>query len=379
MLLVLLLLLSVLYATTIIKQLGTKAIPLFDQVVFDPSDWSLRMFQWLPPARQADIRGQLRKYSFLRCYADLSPDADPSSSSPVQFKVEDEILVAPAVASQEEEEEDSSADPASRRRDPRVSLFRAVGKTLKVEFSDVADTTMDPAAWNSQLRAFVRRETGEEVGGDDGMFGALLGDNDLMLLKFVSSFQIRKGMTLRGLKRPTAADSKGDRSLPIRPGLFKGTYGSHGNELISLSFEKSEDGGDLHKFVGVKVTGDPNVPFGKVSFEGSLDDYLELTAEEQETVQMLSAAAVLERAKASWDQTEGNQARRQPFRCESFFEGWMNRNIEAVLFFLSNYAEFPATATPASPAGAKAATTPGAPLASFACARLPGTTSGTRT
>ena len=53
---------------------------------------------------------------------------------------------------------------------------------------------------------------------------------------------------------------------PIKPGIFKATYGSHGIELLRVDYSK-----DAKKLVGWKITGDPNVPFGETSFIGYLD------------------------------------------------------------------------------------------------------------
>lgn len=53
---------------------------------------------------------------------------------------------------------------------------------------------------------------------------------------------------------------------PIDPGLFKGTYGAHGIELINLSFVSSDEGG-MKGVKGIKICGDPNVPASEVSFE----------------------------------------------------------------------------------------------------------------
>lgn len=58
-----------------------------------------------------------------------------------------------------------------------------------------------------------------------------------------------------------------DGTLPpqlITPGLFKGSYGSHGTEFILFKYK---DENELH---GIKVTGDPNVYAGKISVKVSL-------------------------------------------------------------------------------------------------------------
>lgn len=52
--------------------------------------------------------------------------------------------------------------------------------------------------------------------------------------------------------------------LPIWPGIFKGTYGTHGIELIHLVVPSKVS---LLQTAGVKITGDPNVPFGETSFK----------------------------------------------------------------------------------------------------------------
>ena len=68
--------------------------------------------------------------------------------------------------------------------------------------------------------------------------------------------------------------------IPMEPGLFKGDYGSHGTELIHLSYSnKSSDG---ITFCGMKITGDPNVPSGKNSFKGNITvDSLRVPISEQ--------------------------------------------------------------------------------------------------
>ena len=67
-------------------------------------------------------------------------------------------------------------------------------------------------------------------------------------------------------------------AVPIAPGVFKGDYGGHGTELIQLTF--SEDSSGL-MFKGKKITGDPNVPAGQLSFRGNLSDFLKMQLDEQ--------------------------------------------------------------------------------------------------
>jgi len=58
----------------------------------------------------------------------------------------------------------------------------------------------------------------------------------------------------------------GSTEFPIQPGLFKATYGSHGIEVIQIYYQVR-----AKEIIGLKITGDPNVPFGEVSFKGYLD------------------------------------------------------------------------------------------------------------
>jgi hypothetical protein len=51
--------------------------------------------------------------------------------------------------------------------------------------------------------------------------------------------------------------------LPLSPGIFKGTYGVHGIQLIHLVIPT---GSSLLNATGTKITGDPNIPCGDVSF-----------------------------------------------------------------------------------------------------------------
>ena len=69
---------------------------------------------------------------------------------------------------------------------------------------------------------------------------------------------------------------------PIRPGLFKGTYSSHGIEIINLLYED-----DLKTITGRKVTGDPNVPCDKVSFQAYLDQAMHLTLEDKKSFERI--------------------------------------------------------------------------------------------
>merc|ERR1719220_3453662 len=66
---------------------------------------------------------------------------------------------------------------------------------------------------------------------------------------------------------------------PIPPGLFQASYGPHGIELIRLEVPLDNS---ITGTRGVKVTGDPNVPFDKTTFEIIAPGCLDMSKEDQE-------------------------------------------------------------------------------------------------
>ena len=86
------------------------------------------------------------------------------------------------------------------------------------------------------------------------------------------------------LFKPLETNSAIPAFCPLRPGLFKGTYGSHGIEIINVMYEN-----EMKIITGRKVTGDPNIPFGKISFQASLDKPMFLTKEEQRSLDLIKS------------------------------------------------------------------------------------------
>merc|ERR1711915_1151502 len=70
---------------------------------------------------------------------------------------------------------------------------------------------------------------------------------------------------------------------PIQSGTFIGSYGPHGTEVIELTVNRNIVG-----TVGRKLTGDPNVPFGKVTFELLQEECLNIPLDLQSSIQHLS-------------------------------------------------------------------------------------------
>nr|XP_037283821.1 F-box only protein 31-like [Rhipicephalus microplus] len=75
--------------------------------------------------------------------------------------------------------------------------------------------------------------------------------------------------------------------VPIQPGIFKGTYGMHGLELIQLEYINN-----CTKLRACKLSGDPNVPSGKVTFVVALQHSMVLTAQQQASISALNAIEV---------------------------------------------------------------------------------------
>lgn len=58
-------------------------------------------------------------------------------------------------------------------------------------------------------------------------------------------------------------DSVSTESLMPTPGLYKGTYGSHGVEIIMVHISSDQ-------IIGTKITGDPNIPATKITFKANI-------------------------------------------------------------------------------------------------------------
>ncbi|XP_072169510.1 F-box only protein 31-like [Diadema setosum] len=124
-----------------------------------------------------------------------------------------------------------------------------------------------------ELRVWIQEEEGREEGD---LFSHEFDHHvELLRMKYMKLNEFDCTCTYKRLDPPHRIDV-----MPIQPGLFKGTYGGHGIEMIYFTYEEN-------RLQGLKVTGDPNVPASKMSMEVHLDKPMFLTYEQQHTLQGL--------------------------------------------------------------------------------------------
>nr|XP_056718185.1 F-box only protein 31 isoform X1 [Euleptes europaea] len=101
-----------------------------------------------------------------------------------------------------------------------------------------------------EFRTWLREEWGRTL---EDIFHEHM--QELILMKFIYTSQYDNCLTYRRIYLPPCSPDD-----LIKPGLFKGTYGSHGLEIVMLSFHGK-------KAKGTKITGDPNIPAGQQTVE----------------------------------------------------------------------------------------------------------------
>ncbi|KAJ1084091.1 hypothetical protein NDU88_004245 [Pleurodeles waltl] len=110
-----------------------------------------------------------------------------------------------------------------------------------------------------EFRTWLREEWGRTL---EDIFHEHM--QELILMKFIYTSQYDNCLTYRRIYHPQSSPDD-----ILKPGLFKGTYGSHGLEIVMLSFH-----GTSAK--GTKLTGDPNVPAGQQTLEIDLTRRVQL-------------------------------------------------------------------------------------------------------
>lgn len=150
-------------------------------------------------------------------------------------------------------------------------------QVLNLILTDLVDHTVQPVEWQAMLLEFLSLLAGEAEVHDD------------LLLRFVTCYHSRSLLSYTRLqvKEPDTGDST---KLPIRPGIFKGSYGPHGIELIHLVIPSSSSStSSMIGAAGVKITGDPNVPCGEKSFIVNSSRCLDISLETQSSLEAIEA------------------------------------------------------------------------------------------
>ncbi|XP_041651862.1 F-box only protein 31 isoform X1 [Cheilinus undulatus] len=123
----------------------------------------------------------------------------------------------------------------------------------KDEFSTKCNQTDHhrmPGGRQEEFRTWLEEEWGRTL---EEIFHEHM--QELILMKFIYTSQYDNCLTYRRIYLPPAMPSD-----LLQPGLFKGTYGSHGLEIVMLSFHETSAR-------ATKLTGDPNVPAGQLTLD----------------------------------------------------------------------------------------------------------------
>ncbi|XP_058502115.1 F-box only protein 31 isoform X2 [Solea solea] len=126
----------------------------------------------------------------------------------------------------------------------------------KDEFSTKCNQTDHhrmPGGRQEEFRTWLEEEWGRTL---EEIFHEHM--QELILMKFIYTSQYDNCLTYRRIYLPPTMPSD-----LLQPGLFKGTYGSHGLEIVMLSFH-----GNSAR--ATKLTGDPNVPAGQLTLDVDL-------------------------------------------------------------------------------------------------------------
>uniref|UniRef100_A0A8B9JL37 F-box protein 31 n=1 Tax=Astyanax mexicanus TaxID=7994 RepID=A0A8B9JL37_ASTMX len=145
----------------------------------------------------------------------------------------------------------------------------------KDEFSTKCNQTDHhrmPGGRQEEFRTWLEEEWGRTL---EDIFHEHM--QELILMKFIYTSQYDNCLTYRRIYLPPCLPSD-----LLQPGLFKGTYGSHGLEIIMLSFHGS-------RAKATKLTGDPNVPAGQLTLDIDLSRPVQLPdLEHQRSIEELS-------------------------------------------------------------------------------------------
>ncbi|XP_045389695.1 F-box only protein 31 isoform X1 [Lemur catta] len=142
-----------------------------------------------------------------------------------------------------------------------------------------------------EFRTWLREEWGRTL---EDIFHEHM--QELILMKFIYTSQYDNCLTYRRIYLPPSHPDD-----LIKPGLFKGTYGSHGLEIVMLSFHG-------RRARGTKITGDPNIPAGQQTVEIDLRHRIQLPdVENLRNFNELSRIVLEVRERVRQEQQEGGR------------------------------------------------------------------------
>ncbi|XP_036896121.1 F-box only protein 31 isoform X1 [Sturnira hondurensis] len=153
-----------------------------------------------------------------------------------------------------------------------------------------------------EFRTWLREEWGRTL---EDIFHEHM--QELILMKFIYTSQYDNCLTYRRIYLPPSHPDD-----LIKPGLFKGTYGSHGLEIVMLSFHGKHAR-------ATKITGDPNIPAGQQTVEIDLMHRIQLpnvenlcNFNELSRIVLEVHEQVRQEQQQQEDRTEDNEGARPP-------------------------------------------------------------------
>ncbi|XP_054475694.1 LOW QUALITY PROTEIN: F-box only protein 31 [Anoplopoma fimbria] len=176
----------------------------------------------------------------------------------------------------------------------------------KDEFSTKCNQTDHhrmPGGRQEEFRTWLEEEWGRTL---EEIFHEHM--QELILMKFIYTSQYDNCLTYRRIYLPPVMPTD-----LLHPGLFKGTYGSHGLEIVMLSFH----GPSVR---ATKLTGDPNVPAGQLTLDVDLSRPVFLPdLEHQRNIEELSRLVLGVHAEVQRE--EQQQAKDNPATVKGSAEG----------------------------------------------------------
>merc|ERR1712004_607819 len=240
------------------------------QVVYE--DWSLKLIEWCPPSGMDNPHLPLRPRPFVKIYVnDHQERCIELLDKDLLFRDVPEEALKDVII--------TSSNPNA------MNVFLPKVKTFN------PNSNVD--LFDEMLMDYVHFETGERNFNEFAIH---------LMKKFNSKLNCRN---VHGYLRldPEKYLSKCPK-FPIPSGSFKGTYGAHGIEVISISYPSR------NVLEGFKLTGDPNVPMGKVTFKADLTKAIRLTRDVQKDFSC--EALIPDEGTATYESIDFEAADHQP-------------------------------------------------------------------